>query len=351
MLTRLLRRPSMVGGEVSRVLLRRLTIAARVLFFIGIYFFWPFLKKFFSPAFLFAVYGTDSDKRSYWPAWVEKRLRSEFPIGILRFKGRWGLIGATSTTREEMRCDPQAVRALLRSVEAEFPGVGVVALAGQLPSFVHRAGGKFDTPFVSGAFGTRYAMVSAAHEGARKLGRLPGDCTIAVVGAAGFTGRGVVADLAPEFGRVIALDPRYATGLVPTGGCSNVCYTSFPAPIATADLVLVLTGTGDESITVVPHLRADTLVIDDTHPPIHAPIRRQMEERGATVVKAVMRDGRLRMFPRLPNFRGGDIPGCLLEALVVLCRGREVLESPQRFFEAAGELGFRAELLPHLKDS
>ena len=69
-----------------------------------------------------------------------------------------------------------------------------------------------------------------------------------------------------------------------------------------------------------------------------------MEERGATVLKAAVADDGIR----IPTFRADDVPGCLLEALVVVQRGSDVLESQEAFNSAAEELGFRARLAPHL---
>lgn len=73
-----------------------------------------------------------------------------------------------------------------------------------------------------------------------------------------------------------------------------------------------------------------------------------MEQRGGTVLKATVADDRIKIVPRIPIYRADDIPGCLLEALVVVQRGNEVLESQERFNEAAEQLGFRARLAPHL---
>jgi hypothetical protein len=75
-----------------------------------------------------------------------------------------------------------------------------------------------------------------------------------------------------------------------------------------------------------------------------------MVERGVDLWKAAMADGRIKMFPRLPNFRPDDIPGCLLEALTVLLQGREVLSSQYRFNEAAARSGFYAKLGRHPED-
>ena len=90
------------------------------------------------------------------------------------------------------------------------------------------------------------------------------------------------------------------------------------------------------------------MLADDTHPEISAPLRRQIAARGATALKVTMSAGRFRTRPRVPMFRSDDIPGCLLEALVVLERGNAVLGSQASFDRAAHELGFRVRLAPHV---
>ncbi len=111
---------------------------------------------------------------------------------------------------------------------------------------------------------------------------------------------------------------------------------------------MVLTARGSDTAGIAPHLRPGTVVADDTHPEMPEAIRDAMEERGATVLKATVADARIRFVPALPDFRADDIPGCLLEALVVVQRGEEVLESQAEFNRAAEELGFVARLTPHV---
>jgi len=113
---------------------------------------------------------------------------------------------------------------------------------------------------------------------------------------------------------------------------------------------LVLTRCGDDIENLIPFIQAGTVVVDDTHPCLSPRIRKKLTSRGASVWKAVMADGRLEMIPRMPNFRSDNIPGCLLEALVVLQRGRGVLVTYELFSKAAEELGFHAELMRHPDD-
>jgi hypothetical protein len=99
--------------------------------------------------------------------------------------------------------------------------------------------------------------------------------------------------------------------------------------------------------SLVPHIAPGAIVADDTHPEMPEYLRVRIEERGATVLKATLADERFRCVPPIPDFRADDIPGCILEVLVILQRGTEVLESQEAFNRAAQELGFGARLAPH----
>jgi hypothetical protein len=59
----------------------------------------------------------------------------------------------------------------------------------------------------------------------------------------------------------------------------------------------------------------------------------------------------MRMFPRLPNFRPDDIPGCLLEAVVVLMQTASVTSDRLHFNSTATEAGLIAQLRRHPDDT
>ncbi len=328
--------------------LKKLRLLSRMFFFASLYVFWPLFRQWVKPAVVFLVYpGTIKDSRAYFPKWASRFLRAVFPLGLLRFGSRWGLYGATQTSAEDLDNNPEKIRDILEATLKEFPKARVIALAGRLPGFVRKAGIELQAPFVDGSLGTRYAMREAALEVAKLTGKCPEDVNIALLGGAGYTGSQLIQDCKDLFRTIIALDPRYGKGLEQEG--SVVC-TSDPTNLLYADAAVVLTARGDDIVNTVPYFRAGAVVADDTHPCIHQPIRERLMERGVTLKKAIARDGRLAMYPRLPNFRSDNIPGCLLEALVVLQRGREVLASPGTFFKAAHELHFKAELMDHPDD-
>jgi len=189
-------------------------------------------------------------------------------------------------------------------------------------------------------------MLGAIRQLAGMLGKPTEEVTLALIGAAGFIGSRLIESLTTQYDRVIAVDPRYAEASREDG---NVFYTVRAEEVADAEAVMVLTGRGSDTASIAHHLTSGTVVADDTHPEIPASIRDAMEGRGATVLKATVADDRIRFVPPLPDFRSDDIPGCLLEALVVVERGEESLDSQAKFDRAADELGFRARLTPHLR--
>ena len=335
-------------------LVKRLILAARIALFFVLYLGWPLFRRWIVPDLIFLVYGTVRDQRAYWPSWATRFFRAAFPIGLLRYQNYWGFVATTPYTAEELAEHPERVSALFNDCLREFPNARTISLAGRLPSLARRSGAEIVAPYVEGTKGTRYAMLSAARALAEKSGRPPGELCIAVPGGAGFIGSLVASDLASEFRQVIALDPRYdPSSNEPDSGKplpAAVSATHDPVVLRTADLSVILTAQGDDIENSVPHFRRGALVADDTHPPIHPPLRRRLNEQGVDLWKATMADGHLVMLPRLPNFRRDSIPGCLLEALVVLLEGRRVLEDQQRFNEAADRHGFRAKLIRHPED-
>jgi hypothetical protein len=171
----------------------------------------------------------------------------------------------------------------------------------------------------------------------------PKHLRVAVAGGAGHTGTEVVSVLAKECGEVIAFDSRFKEDEY----IGNVLRTSNPFHLRGAKVVVVLTAKGDDAQVIADHLDPGTVVADDTHPMMNKPIRKLFLDRHVFLVKITVGDGYVRMFPRLPDFKPGDVPGCLLEALVVTLRGPQVLESQEAFNQAAEELGFKSRLEKH----
>ncbi|MDQ6749720.1 MAG: NAD-dependent epimerase/dehydratase family protein [Actinomycetota bacterium] len=304
-----------------------------------------FIRRLLRPQYLWVAYpGTERDKRHYFPKWVERLVRPLYSLGLMRFGRYWGLMVAGKATAESLDGSPERLRQMLDEARDAYPGVQVIALAGRLPSMAIKAGIPLETPFTTGDKGTLCTMMMTAREQASLLGKAPHETVIAVVGGAGFVGRRLTAELGHEFHRVICLDPRFTEQETR----ANVLYTGAPADISSAEAVLVLTSRGDQAESVIPFLTPGTVVADDTHPEISGRVRSGMESSGAQVFKATMGDARFRIMPRVPFFRADDIPGCVLEALVVLERGRGVLSSQATFNAAASGLGFGARLARHM---
>lgn len=307
---------------------------------------WPPVRRLFKPDYVFVLYpGTEAHKRHYFPPWIERILRPVFPAGVIRFGSYWGLLVGGLASAETLERAPERLETFLSEVHGQFGGVGSIALAGRLPSLAVRSGVGLDRPFTRGDRGTVCAMLGAIRQLAGMLGKPTEEVTLALIGGAGFIGSRLIDSLTTEFGRVIAVDPRYAGASREAG---NVVYTARPEDVAEAEAIMVLTARGSDTAGIANHLSCGTVVADDTHPEIPQAVREIMEERGATVLKATVADARIRFVPALPDFRADDIPGCLLEALVVVHRGKEVLDSQAEFNRAAEELGFGARLTPHL---
>jgi len=304
-----------------------------------------FIRRLLRPQYLWVAYpGTEQDKRHYFPERVERLLRPLYSTGLMRFGRYWGLMVAGKATAESLDDSPERLRELLDTARRDYPRVQVIALAGRLPSLALKAGVPLEAPFTPGDKGTLCTMVMTARHQARLLAKPNGEVSVAVVGAAGFIGRRLVDELRREFRRVICLDPRFSERREE----ANVLFSGEPQDIAAAQAVLVLTGRGEQAASVIPFLSPGTVVADDTHPEMPRSVRDEMQQAGALVLKATMGDARFRIVPRLPFFRSDDIPGCVLEALVILEYGREVLASQKAFNDAATALGFVVRLAPHV---
>ncbi len=312
-------------------------------------FLWKLVVRFFyQPDFIFLVYGQLRHKRACWSERTEKRIGLCGLISFIRWKKDGvrfrGLVIASTVSMEEFSERPELALRVVEEVKKRFPKVKAIALAGQLPGWIARASGQAPvTPCVGGSLGTCFAVGRAVFELSSSL-RGVSDQHVVVVGGAGHTGSQVVEVLsvANRF-RITAFDRRLSENV--TG---NVRQTSDPVCLESASLVVVLTAQGDEVRSLVPNIRRGTIVADDTHPMIGSRVRKALFDQGAKLAKITMTaNPSLRMFPRLPDFKSDDIPGCLLEALVVSVRGREVLSSQSRFDAEAERLGFKPKLGDH----
>lgn len=299
------------------------------------------------PDFIFLVYGQERHKRDCWSKRKERKVGLFGQIGFIRYrrnnKKSYGLILASTIRMEEFSASPELAITVTDEVQRCFPEVHAVALAGQLPGWLVRASGVLPLqPLIGGMRGTCFVVRQAVREISLQFSTAKHLC-VAVAGGAGHTGAEAVCVLAQEYGRVIAFDPRFKED----EQVGNVLRTSNPFQLCEAKVVVVLTAKGDDAQPLAPYLNPGTVVADDTHPMMTKSVRKLFLDNGVFVFKITVADGSVHMFPRLPDFKPGDVPGCLLEALVVKLRGPQVLESQEAFNRAAEELGFKARLEAH----
>ena len=314
--------------------------------------------------------------------------------------------------------------ALPASVRTAFPCARAVALAGRLPGLLSQHSVAIDPPLVDGLSGTVFAMESAvralAAQAAGGGGGGSGGLTVAVVGGGGYLGTRLVAALTaaverpaeesgdPQeaagggagggrhgggqctttpltpFARVIALDSRYAgpdgtsgrtgyaivpvaLGSGPPGRAATtaaVVRTADQTVVAGADVILVITATGDDAAGCAAHAVPGQAWGDDTHPEMSAALVAGLRVRGAAVHKTMATRAcwPTVLVPPLPGWPAVGTPGCLLQALVTARMGIDWSDvrvedsggggGPARpgypaFCVAADAAGFRALLAPH----
>ncbi len=321
-------------------------------------FLWKWVIRFFyKPDFIFLVYGQERHKRACWSERRERKIGLFGLIGFISYRRNGkklrGLTLASTVSMEEFNDNPSFAVKVTDEVRQRFPQVQAIALAGQLPGWVVKASGAPpQQPLLGGMRGTCFAVRQAVREVSlrftasnRTLTALYGEnqpMCVAVAGGAGHTGTEVVRVLAEENKRVIAFDPRLQDAEI-----GNVTRTSNPSRLGEANAVVVLTAKGDDMEKLARYLDPLAIVADDTHPMMSKQTRKLFFDRGVRLVKITVADGSVTMRPRLPDFKRDDVPGCLLEALVVTLRGSQVLESQEAFNQAAEELGFKSRLEIH----
>ena len=341
------------GGEVMNVPKKRpgwrigLWNKSRQIALILLEFLWKWVIRFFyKPDFIFLVYGQERHKRACWSKKRERKIGLLGLIGFIRWGDRRGLAIASTVSMEEFRDNPARAVEVTNEAEKRFPNAQVFALAGQLPGWIFRTSGQaVSKPFVGGNRGACFAVGKAISEIVSSRFSGEENLCVAVVGGAGHTGSEMVNVLAAnDCLRVIAFDPRLQEE---TAG--NIQRTSNPKFLGEASIVVALTAKGDDLKDLVPYIKSGAVVADDTHPMIGKKVRDSLSARGATLFKVTVADGRLKMWPRLPDFKPSDIPGCLLEALVVSVLKHEILATQEMFNWGADGLGFVPRLDKHPK--
>ncbi|WP_250655079.1 PilZ domain-containing protein [Alkalimarinus coralli] len=330
---------------------RRSWILLRITSILTANLFWPILKKVVNPEVVFAVYGTRGDQRAYVPDWFRRFFPPIAVAAYIKDRSSRGVMVSSVYSEEELASDSDKVRKYISDLQREFPNVKRFALVGRLPGFSMKAGIDIVPPLVDGSYGTRFAMNESANQIAHKLGVNSKTQSIAILGGAGRIGASLIEDLCHNFQSVIAIDPRYTEEKTTIINGSKVLYTKRGERLRETKLILVLTARGNDILPMINHMTPGTIVADDTHPCIKRPARAQLKKQGVELWKTVVTSDDYNMYPRMPNFHNNNIPGCLLEALVLNATGDQALSSPQTFFDEAKKCGYKTLLIRHPDDS
>jgi hypothetical protein len=282
--------------------------------------------------YLFLVYpGTDEDLKGYCPVWLAKtRIFSGKPsVGGLISKGvtgARGLVLVVPNTVKEFRQRKEMCYKLRSRLEQRrnLVGAKTIALAGQLPGIMLRKHGiNLDYPFVTGVDGTVFSIVSTINKVVEKESLGHKSFSIVLIGV-GYTGGFVYDALQQDGYRITGID------IMPTRKGIKLPKEALPI-INQADMVVVLTPRGTDFLPYIHELKAEVIIIDDTHPKLTG-------TNGFKLYKVAVGAEGIVFYPSLPGFQRNQIPGCAVEA-IVRARYPEITNC-QEFMAEANSLGF-----------
>src|SRR5690606_35107057 len=98
------------------------------------------------------------------------------------------------------------------------------------------------------------------------------------------------------------------------------------------------------------YLPKGSLIGDDTHPCISLEVRERLAEHGVKTLKIVLSHHQFSMWPRMPAWNNRDIPGCLVEALVLLEHKNLDVKDFTAFRDTAKSIGFQGRLIEPLEE-
>lgn len=309
----------------------------------------PLVNAWAKPEFLFAVYGNEQQVGAYFTPWMAKRLPPNVVLGFIRNGAMRGLLIAPQFFEHELQNDTGKVRSYINQLQKDYPGIKRIALVGRLPNFVKKAGMEIREPLVDGSLGTRYMIWDIARQMAERP-QYSQQKSIVVLGGAGRIGNAVCQDLASQFGRVIGLDPRYQEDEEIKTPQGSILRTSNLDYLNDEKLFIALTHHGDAVLDFHQHIPAGSLIADDTHPCISYQARAILKRHQISVEKVVLSHDDFMMRPRMPDWNSKDIPGCLVEALVLLQDGELADSEFAEFCREAESLGFSGRLIKPLDE-
>jgi hypothetical protein len=177
-----------------------------------------------------------------------------------------------------------------------------------------------------------------------------GETGIVVLGGAGRIGNAVCEDLTGLFETVVAFDPRYEQDEAVTTEQGTVVRTSNLARLHDHKLYIGLMSRGDLVLDLIQHIPNGSVIADDTHPCISLHAREKLAEKDISVEKVILSHADFLMWPRMPSWNRRDIPGCLVEALVLLQRPELEGGNFLSFCTQAQEMGFAGRLIEPLAE-
>ncbi len=309
----------------------------------------PLIIALVRPRFVFAVYGNEKDAETYFTPGLVRLMPPNLVLGFIRNQNTRGLLVASQSLENTLQADSQKVRDYIDELHRDFPDVERIALVGRLPNFVQKAGIDITAPLVEGSLGTRYMIWDVARQ-MRERPEYAQYRSIVVLGGAGRIGNAVCEDLTNLYDRVVALDPRYREETETDTGQGTILRTADVTHLHNEHLYIGLTHHGDVVLEFYQHMPAGSMIADDTHPCISLTARERLRANGITVEKVVLSHDEFLMWPRMPAWNNRAIPGCLVEALVLVQRpdldGSDFLS----FCRQAETMGFAGRLIRPLEE-
>jgi len=336
-------------GIMKRVTATSLSLVKVILILLFI-FFNPLVRLFVKYQYLFFTYaGGKKDIRGYGPVFLARLLPSIIPVGYLKKKdgvGRGLMLGTAMNIREFN--DPRIInRALSTLVKWEKKtGARAIALGGQLPSVIERNGIELKPPFVRSVFGTVFILDAIVNKIVSDKELDPRILSIGIIGI-GFIGSALARHFSGLYREIVAIEKRIDPALV---WPDNVTYTESQVHLGSCDIIVILTGRGDDAAEALQHLKPGAIVVDDAHPQLPREfIQGILEAKRGAVFKAVVGLEGVRYVPKLPSFKPYWIPGCAVEVIVATRHGF-TYSSQEEFNALAVETGFYPIIETHAFD-
>lgn len=270
--------------------------------------------------YIFLVYpGTLDQVSGYMPQWYRKIIPIISFIGIISRgkQGKRGLVITIPWTITEME-DGNRLEVIVRRVNKlakSIIGARSVALAGRMPGVIKQNGyfSLLSPPIVVGDKGAVYTITLSIKQITEALGISISKITIGILGH-GFIDSRLVNSLRYfSTNRIFVVGPRIKQE---RNDYDKVILSRDPAKLASCDLVVILTASGEQAEGAIEYLKPGVIIVDDTHPQLPHRLSILIEKNGGRVVKAVLGLDGVAFWPRLPQWGANWLPGCCIEGLL-----------------------------------